>query len=73
MRSVADVLRVKNRARLMAMTPAERVALALALGKRDREIFRAACGITTEEARRILERQRQTGRRRSRCIEELLG
>ena len=44
------------------MTPAERVARALALGRRDREIFRAGHGLTAE-----------AGRRRSRCLEELIG
>ena len=58
----------------MAMTPAERVALALSLGARDVEIFRAAHPeLSAEEARRILDRQRQAGRRPSRCIEELIG
>jgi hypothetical protein len=72
MRSLADDLKAEDRERLLAMTPAERVARALALGRRDREIFRAAQGLTPEDARRILEHQRQVGRRRSR-IEELIG
>jgi len=73
MRSVADELKAEDRERLLAMTPAERVARALALGRRDREIFRAGQGLTPEEARRLLDRQRQVGRHRSRCLEELIG
>ena len=75
MRSVADELRVEDRERVLAMTPAERVALALALGDRDLEIFRAAQqpGLSREEAARILDRQRHAGRGRSRCLEELIG
>ena len=73
MRSVADDLRAEDRARVMRMTPAERVALALALGERDLELFRAAHGLTREDAMRLLDRQRQVGRLHSRCIEELIG
>lgn len=75
MRSVADELRDEDRAALAAMTPAERVALALALGDRDLETFRLAHAppLEVDEARRILERRRQAGRRRSRCLEELIG
>lgn len=57
----------------MGMTPAQRVALAFALGDKDLESFRAAHGLSREDAARILDRQRQAGRRRSRCIEELIG
>ena len=73
MRSVADALKAEDRARVQAMTPSERVAFALALGQRDRDIVRAAQGLTEEEARRLFERQRQIGRLRSRCLEELIG
>lgn len=75
MQSVADELRNEDRARLAAMSPAERVALALALGDRDLETFRLAHvpPLSRDEARRVLERRRQAGRRRSRCIEELIG
>jgi len=75
MRSVADLFRAEDREELLALTPAERVALALALGARDLEAFRAAQSPPLEpaEAARELERRRQAGRRRSRCIEELIG
>jgi hypothetical protein len=74
-RSVADRLRAEDRAALLALTPAERVALALELGERDLEIFRSAHRppLTREEAMRRLERQRQAGRRPSRCMQELIG
>ena len=75
MRSVADLLRAEDREELLALTPAERVALALALGARDLEAFRTAQSppLDPAEAARELERRRQAGRRRSRCIEELIG
>jgi hypothetical protein len=75
MRSVLDDFEAEDRAALAALTPAERVALALALGRRDLELFRLAHDppLDSPEAARILERRRQAGRRRSRAIEELLG
>ena len=75
MRSVADLFRAEDQRELWALTPAERVALALALGARDLETFRAAQSppLDPAEAARELERRRQAGRRRSRCIEELIG
>jgi hypothetical protein len=42
MRSVADDLRTEDQAALRALSPADRVALALALGARDLEAFRLA-------------------------------
>lgn len=75
MRSVADRLRADERQALAALTPAERVTLALALGARDLESFRRSHEPPLEaaEAARILERRRQAGRRPCRCIEELIG
>jgi hypothetical protein len=75
MRSVADLLRLEDREAIEALTPDERVALALAIGARDLEAFRAAHSPPLESgvAARILERQRQASRRRSRCIEEIIG
>lgn len=75
MRSVADALRSEDGAEVARMTPAERVALALALGRRDLETFRLAQtpALSRDEAARVLDRRRQHGRRRSRCIEELIG
>jgi hypothetical protein len=73
MRSVADALRAEDRERVLAMTPAARVARALSLGRRDRQIFAAANGVTTEDARRVFEAKRRIGRQPSRCFEELGG
>ena len=75
MRSVADLLRAEDRQTVLALSTDERVRLALALGERDLETFRLAHNppLTREEATRRLERQRQSGRRPCRCIEELIG
>jgi len=75
MRSVVDRLREHDRAAVLALTPGERVTLALALGARDLESFRRAHqpALESQEAARILERRRQASRRRSRAIEELIG
>lgn len=75
MRSVADELRAEDRQALHTLGAAERVALALALGERDLEIFRAARHppLSPAEARRLLDRQRQRGRRRSGCLDALLA
>jgi hypothetical protein len=73
MRSVADDLKDEDRRAIAAMSPAERVALAL--GARDVESFARSHTppLTLEEAARLLQRQRQLGRRRSRCHEEAIG
>jgi len=73
--SVADLLRVEERAALATVTPGERVALALSLGARDLEAFRLAHEPPLEpaEAARVLERRRQQGRRPSLCLAELIG
>ena len=75
MRSVADLLRAEDREAVLALTADERVRLALALGERDLETFRLAHDppLARDEAIRRLERQRQSGRRPCRCIEELIG
>lgn len=75
MSSVNEGLRREDRAAVAAMTSGERVALALALGARDLETFRLAHEppLSPDEAMRLLQRQRQAGRRRSRCHEEIIG
>ena len=75
MRSVLDEVKAEERRSLAALTPAERVALALRLGARDLETFRLAHDppLTVEEARRRLRRQRQLGRLPSRCLQEPPG
>jgi hypothetical protein len=69
MRSVADDLRHRQRQELAALTPAERVALALRLGRRDVETFAATQGLAVEDARRLLRSRGQRGRRPSRCMD----
>jgi len=71
--SVADESARAERARAAALSPAERVALALSLGERDIAAYADAHGIDRSSARRALERARQAGRRRSACIEALLA
>lgn len=75
MRSVVDRLRAEDRQALAALSPAERVAVAFALGARDLEAFRAAQRqpLTPGEAARVLERRRQVARRPSRCLTEIVG
>ena len=70
MRSVADDLRREQRQELSRLTPAERVALALRLGRRDVETFAATQGMTLEEARARLRQRGQRGRRASRCMSD---
>jgi hypothetical protein len=71
--SVADQTAHEERARGAALSPAERVALALELGERDLAAYAHAHGLSPVAARRALERRRQAGRRRSSRLEALLG
>jgi hypothetical protein len=73
MLSVADQLRREDRHDERAMSPAARLRLALALGRRDLETFRAARGIDAATAARLLDRRRQSGRRPSGCLAALIG
>lgn len=70
MRSVADDLRRENLERARRMTIAERVREAFELGDRDLAAFAAFQGLSLTEARRRLDRQRQVGRRFSRCMRD---
>jgi N-acetylmuramic acid 6-phosphate (MurNAc-6-P) etherase len=67
MSRLAEALRRENTEATLARTPAERVALALALGDSDVALAAAATGETPAIVRARLARQRQTGRRASRC------
>jgi hypothetical protein len=71
--SVADSLREAERSRVASLTAAERVRLALELGRRSLESYCATSGLAPERARRLLESRAQAGRRKSRCLEDLLG
>jgi hypothetical protein len=72
MLSVADRLRDDDRREARAMPPEARLRLALALGGRDLETFRAARGIDAATASRLLDRHRQSGRRTSACVAALV-
>ena len=65
---VADELRAEQREHVLRMTPQERLALAVRLGEDDLANFMAANGLSREEAVAQLKRQRQAGRRHSRCM-----
>jgi hypothetical protein len=69
----AETLRRAERERVAALSPAERVALALALGERDLALRTAHSGLEPGEIRRDLERRRQARRRRSACLDALLA
>jgi hypothetical protein len=71
MKSVADALRLEAFAVAAAKSAAERTTLALELGDADVRTFAHARGISLGDARRLLGRQRQHGRHRSRCHESL--
>jgi hypothetical protein len=62
MRSVADELRRRTIARVLDLTLAARIELALSLGDDDLDLFVRTSGLGRDEARRRLEAQRQIGR-----------
>jgi len=61
-RSVADDLRLRTIARVLAMPIAARVQLALSLGDEDLDLFVRTSGLGRDEARRRLRAQRARGR-----------
>jgi hypothetical protein len=69
---VADAMRRESAKRLLEMSPAERVAEALALGDAAIAMYAAAHRVDPEEARRRLERAAQAGRRPSRVMLEII-
>ncbi len=73
MSGVAEQLRREERARQARMTPAERLAEALALGQAAITMHASAHRLSREEARRRLERAAQIGRRPSRVMREISG
>jgi hypothetical protein len=72
-RSVADELRAAQRRDVARLSPDERVRLALQLGAASIELLRNRRGLSVDEARRVRERQRQSRRRFSACLEALLA
>jgi hypothetical protein len=71
-RSVAQADAADTRAHDEAQSPAQRVALALALGRRDIEWYARANGLDPTTARLLVERRRQARRLASPCMEDLL-
>jgi hypothetical protein len=69
---VAQRLREESRERLRRMTPAERLAEALALGDDSISAYAAAHGLARPEAQRRLERAGQAGRLPSRVMREIV-
>jgi hypothetical protein len=70
MRSVADQLREEQIREVLAMTPSERVELALRLGERALEFYMAANQVDRATARNALRRSGNTGRVPSRSNDE---
>ena len=68
MKSVSDELRERAAREIAALTPGERVQLALSLGEEGLRSFAAAEGLEHEVAFRRLRRQRQQGRRACACL-----
>lgn len=64
-----DDLRREDAAAIAAMTPMERVELALELGRRGVEMYMAAHNVDYDTASRALKRAGQAGRRYSRCMD----
>jgi hypothetical protein len=64
---VADSARNARRKRELAMTPAERVALALRLGKREVKTFAFMNDLSEAEAKKQIAVNRAKGRRASKC------
>ena len=67
--SVADQLRDESRRRVLAMSPAQRMELALRLGDDDARLYAAANGVSDAEARLVLARRRQAGRQPSKSAD----
>jgi hypothetical protein len=70
--SVAVESLAERRERVARLTIDERVALALALGRRDLEIYATAKGLDVPTARRAVQRRRQLRRRTSGCMDAMV-
>ena len=73
MKSVADALRSELLAKQRRTTVAQRIALALELGRDDVELYRRAHKVSARAAEKALRRRRQVGRQRSACMDALLS
>lgn len=67
MKSVADTLAAETLADVLALSVEERIALALRLGERDAALYAAANGVRLADAKQVLRRNGQRGRRASAC------
>lgn len=70
MRSVADTARLKLIATDRKLSFAERTELAFRCQESDLELYARANSLTREEALKDFRRNRQAGRRASRCLAE---
>jgi hypothetical protein len=68
MSNVGRDLRVESLAAAAAKSTDERILEALALGDEAIAVFAEVNGVTRREAEQILRRNRQKGRRRSKCM-----
>jgi hypothetical protein len=73
MKSVADDLRRDQLARLAMASAAERIALSVRLGEEAARMYAHHHGVSLDDAKRELQRQRQAGRRPSACHTALLA
>jgi len=69
--SVADDVRKAHRDEIAALSPSERVDLALELGRRSLDLHCAKDGLALDEARRLREQRLQAQRRPSACLRAL--
>ena len=67
MSSVANHVRARTMAEVLALSPSERIELAFALGEADLALFVRASGLDRETALARLRASRQTGRQPSRA------
>lgn len=67
--SIANEMRREQIQEELAMSPADRVRIARSLFERHLAILMAAQKLSREDALREIERSRQSGRRRSRCMQ----
>jgi hypothetical protein len=71
--SIANELRAELAREVDALSPSDRVELALKLGVESLELLAAQAGISIEEAQRSRDARKQTGRRQSGCVAALLA
>lgn len=67
---VAEDVRREQREEVMRMTPQERLALGARLRERGLAQYMAAHGLSRDQAIAAIRKQRQAGRRPSRCMSE---